>query len=355
MSEDEQEILLESVVQALRGHGLAVTVHNRAGDARKEAAVPRLGIGKGGNDHDYRALVERRLTPESLGAVLAQLRHAIGVGEPSPLLLTTYVTPQLAHQLREHEQPFVDSAGNAYLEGSGLFVFVSGRKLHAKQLAERARNRFPGTRLKVLFALICDPQLAASPYRKIAAAADVALGALPAVVADLRQHGALRVTGRQRCLAASKRLLDEWAQGYALGLRGKTLSERYLAQHFDDWRAWQLKPAHARWGGEAAAIQLLGELTPHGLLPSVLTLYGDKLPARLLADQGIEAAGPAAYERLLELRKPFWGASLIAAEDAATVPLPLVYADLLATGKPHCLEAAELIYRTRLVDRFPAG
>jgi hypothetical protein len=353
MSEDEQEALLESVVQALRGHGLEVTVHNRDGDARTVAAGTRLGIGKGGNDHDYTALVERRLTPESLGAVLARLRRAIGVGEPSPLLLTTYVTPQLAHQLREHEQPFADSAGNSYLEGSGLFVFVSGRKWHAKQVAQRASDRFPGTRLKVLFALICDPQLAASPYRRIAAAADVALGALPAVVADLRQHGALRVTGRQRCLAGSKRLLDDWALGYALGLRGKTLSERYLAQRFDDWREWQLNPAHTRWGGEAAATLLLRELTPHGLLPSVLTLYGDKLPARLYSEQGIEAAGPAAYERLVELRKPFWGASLTAAEEVATVPLPLVYGDLLATGNPHCLEAAELIYRTRLVDRFP--
>jgi hypothetical protein len=51
--------------------------------------------------------IERRLTPESLGAVLAQTAPARSTSrEPSPLLLTTYVTPQLAHQLREHEQPF---------------------------------------------------------------------------------------------------------------------------------------------------------------------------------------------------------------------------------------------------------
>ncbi|MBO3704176.1 MAG: hypothetical protein J5W83_16850 [Candidatus Accumulibacter sp.] len=140
----------------------------------------------------------------------------------------------------------------------------------------------------------------------------------------------------------------------ALGLRGKTLSDRYLARHFDDWRAWSLNPAHARWGGEAAAALLLGELMPNGRTPGVLTLYGDKLPARLLAEQGIEAAGPAAYEHLVELRKPFWGASLLAGDEAAaTVPLALTYADLLATGNARCIEAAEMIYNMRLAGRFP--
>jgi len=353
MSELEEITLFERVLEALRGHGLAVHVHDEPGILVDRRAGTWLGISRDGNKLDYAAQLKRRLTPATLGAVVAQLQQPVEVCGPGTLLLTDYVSPPLADQLREREQQFADSAGNAYLEGGGLFVFVSRSKRPTKQRALRASGGFTSTRLKVLFALICDPGLADAPYRKIAAAADVALGAMPAVVADLRQHGALRVTGRQRSLAASKRLLDEWALGYALGLRGKTLSERYLAQRFDDWREWQLNPAHTRWGGEAAATLLLRELTPHGLIPSVLTLYGDKLPARLLSEQGIEAAGPAAYERLVELRKPFWGASLTAAEEVATVPLPLVYADLLATGNPHCLEAAELIYRTRLVDRFP--
>lgn len=353
MSEYEQETLLDTVVQALRGHGLTVEVHSPAGDERQGSATC-LTISKGRSGHDFMALVKGRLTPESLGAVLAQLRHASGGGRPSPLLLTPCVTAALADRLREQGQPFADGAGNAYLEGGGLFVFVSGRKLRSRDFAARASRRFPIARLKVLFALLCDPQLAAAPYRSIAAAADVALGSLPAVVADLQQHGALVVTGKQRCLVASKRLLDEWAQGYALGLRGKTLSDRYLARHFDDWRAWSLNPAHARWGGEAAAALLLGELMPNGRTPGVLTLYGDKLPARLLAEQGIEVAGPAAYEHLVELRKPFWGASLLAGDEAAaTVPLALTYADLLATGNARCIEAAEMIYNMRLAGRFP--
>ncbi|MCP5228330.1 type IV toxin-antitoxin system AbiEi family antitoxin [Accumulibacter sp.] len=355
MSEQEQITLLERVVQALQGHGLTVRMRNEAsGRGAEKRPGTWLGLGKDSAAVDYAAQVKGRLTPGTLGAVVAQLRHPVDAGGPVPLLLADYVSPPLASQLREYGQQFADSAGNAYLEGRGLFVFVSGRKLHPKQRELRASTSFSTTRLKVLFALICDPELAGAPYRKIAAAADVALGAMPAVVADLRQHGSLIVTDKQRCLDASKRVLDEWAQAYALGLRGKTLSERYRAEHFDSWRDWQLNPAHTRWGGEAAANLLLGGLLLNGLAPSVLTLYGDKLPARLTEKQGLEVASPAAYEHLVELRKPFWGPSLMAAaEESATVPAELVYADLLATGNARCIEAAELLYRSRLIDRFP--
>lgn len=354
MSEEDERILLERVVQALRGHGLTVSVRTQGSFPAGNRQAVWLSVGKHVDVADYAAQFRRRLTPATLGAVVAQLRRPIDVREPSPLLLSDYVTPQLAEQLREQGQQFVDTAGNAYLDGRALFVFVSGRKLHPKQLALRASSGFSSTRLKVLFALICAPELAAAPYRQIAAAADVALGALPAVVADLRQQGALLVNGKQRSLVSSKQLLDEWAQGYALGLRGKTLSERYLAQNYDGWRSWQLNPAHTRWGGEAAAL-LLGEASgsPGQRAPGVLTLYGDKLSARLLAEQGLEVAGPAAYERLVELRKPFWGQSLTDADDSVTVPPALVYADLLATGNVDCIDAAELIYHTLLVKRFP--
>lgn len=353
MSDEEQNTLLESVAQALRGHGLTVSVQGEPeGDALRRPAA-RLHLGKDGNRLDYVAALQRRLTTSSLGAVLTQLRHSVDLGEPPPLLVTDYVTMPLADQLREQQQQFADTAGNAYLEAGGFFVFVSGRKLHPKQRALRASSGFSATRLKVLFALICDPDLAEAPHRAIAAAAGIALGAMPAVIADLQQHGALIVSDQRWRLNTSKRLLDEWAQAYALGLRGKMLTARYLTPQFDDWREWRLNPAHTRWGGEAAATLLVGALSPHQLTPGVLTLYGEKMPARLIDQQHLEAASPAAYEHLVELRKPFWGESLDADEPAATVQPALIYADLLATGSAHCIEMAELIYNAHLVGRFP--
>ena len=349
MSVQDQTTVLDLAVRALRGHGLVVSAEPAAAGGRgRWTAASCLHVSRDACRIDFAAEVTRRVTPSSLAALIAQLRHPADAGEPRSLLITEYVSSPLASQLRAQAQPFADTAGNAYLEGGGLFLYVSGRKLDHKQMALRASKGFPATRLKVLFALICEPELAAAPYRTIAAAADIALGSMPAVLADLQQDAALIVRDKRRCLNASKRLLDGWAHAYALGLRGKTLVDRYRAENFAGWRDWRLNPAHARWGGEPAAHLLGCELQP-----GVLTIYGEKLPARLLAEQKLAPATPAVYVQLLELRKPFWGESLAGDGSSATVPPALVYADLLATGNAQCIEAAENLYETRLAGHFP--
>jgi len=84
----------------------------------------------------------------------------------------------------QHQQ-FVDTAGNAYLEGTGWLIWVVGRKPDPIPHPHPGRTSTP-TGLKVLFVLLRDPTLATRPYREIAVAAGVALGAIPAVAADLR-------------------------------------------------------------------------------------------------------------------------------------------------------------------------
>lgn len=349
MNAEEGHTLLERAVEALRQHSLTVSLRDEA-VASPEARSPAawLRVSRGRCAVDYAAEVKGRLVPSALGALVTQLRHPGDAGKPPPLLITDCVTPPLAQQLRALDQQFADTAGNAYLDADGLFVFVSGCKLDQKQIALRASKGFPITRLKVLFALICHPELAAAPYRAIAAAAGVALGALPTVFADLQRDGSLIITDKVRRLAAGKRLLDEWAQAYALALRGKTLIGRYRTEHFSGWPKWYLNPAHARWGGEPGAVLLACDLQP-----SVLTLYGEKLPARLLAHEHLTVAPAVAYEHLVELRKPFWGPSLPMPGRADVVPAALIYADLLATGHRRCLEAAQTIYDVHLARTFP--
>ena len=133
-------------------------------------------------------------------------------------------------------------------------------------------------------------------------------------------------------------------------LRGKTLSERFLAPTFAAWQDWCLGSLRLRWGGEAAAVRLGCHEQP-----ALLTLYGEKLSSRLLANQQLLPAGPVAYERLIELRRPFWGKSLRVEGPLDTVAPALVYADLLATGNPRCLDAAQMIYHTRLERLFPGA
>lgn len=341
--------LIERANAALQAMGLAVHVTRPPRGAAGVRADAWLRVGTGGRHADYVVEAKRAVTPATLGAAAAQLREqAERAGRPA-LLVADYLTPQVAQQLRAQGVQFADAAGNAYLEAPGMLVYVQGCKPAARPATRRA-DALGTAGIKVLFALLCEPPLANAPQRAIAAAAGVALGAVPGVVADLQRTGHLLVAKRTRRLNPTKRLLDTWAHDYAGRLRAKTLIQAYTAPAIGTWRDWKIDPRQVRWGGEPAGALLVGHLRP-----GILTLYADKLPARLIVEQRMTAAVGRPTEIGVEQRKPFWGATLLAAQPLqATVPVPLVYADLLATGDARCLETAQMIYDAYLARLFPA-
>jgi hypothetical protein len=350
MNELPKTDLIDRAATALEPLGLALQKMKQPRGAPTFPAAAWVRVARGREHIDYLAEARRTVTPATLGAMMMQLRQLAGTAGRPVLLVTDYLTPQVAEALRNQQQPFADAAGNAYLEGPGLLVYVTGRKLNKGKAAPRRNRTFATAGLKVLFALLCDPALADAPYRTIAAAAGVALGAVPPVLADLRQAGHLHVTDKARRLLATRRLLDEWALAYAHNLRGKMLLKTYVAPNYGTWPEWKLDPQHARWGGEPAA-----NLLVRYLRPGVLTIYADKLPPRLIVEQRLQLAGPLAENNLLELRRPFWGQALRVEGRPDTVPPVLVYADLLATGDGRCIETAQMIYDHDLARLLPAA
>ena len=335
---DAPELLIERATAELKQLGL---------DVSKVDAW--LRVGNGGQPVDYAIEVKRRLTPATHGAAIMQLQHAAAATGHPTLLITEHLTPPLASMLREQKQQFADAAGNVYLEAPGLLVYVTGRKPPLGAVAPHAGKGHTMTGLKVTFALLCDPELADAPQRSIAAAAGVALGAMPGVMADLQQTGHLLVLAKRRRLNATKRLLDEWALAYARRLRAKTLQATYTVKDFDTWQQWQLD-APALWGGEPGA-----NLLVQYLKPGVLTIYAEKLLPIFQAQHQMRKVRPMdADGRVLEWRKPFWGTMPAAARPDAVHPV-LVYADLLATGDARCIETAQLVYDEHLARLLPAA
>lgn len=342
--------LIDRATAALQNLGLKVLALKppRGADARHVDGWLRIGKGKENTD-DYLVQAKRAVTPGTLGGIVAQLRYLAAGGDRPALLVTDYLTPPVAEKLRAHGQQFADAAGNAYLEAPGLLVYVIGRKPQERAGA-KAGQAFTINGLKILFALICDPALAQAPQRAIAAAAGVALGAVPGVLADLQAVGHLLVAGKNRKLNATKRLLDEWAVAYARRLRPKTLHAIYNTPNFNGWKDWQFAPGAVLWGGEPAAYLLVRHLKP-----GVLTLYAAKLPPRLIVEERLVRTGQLLPPNFVEVRKPFWGKTLHAEALPETVPPALVYADLLATGEGRCIETAQMVYDGYLARLLPAA
>src|SRR5574340_2768 len=197
--------ILDRTIEVLRDLGLTATLRRMPRAARDAGAHAWLRIGKDRQGVDYVVQLERAVTPATFGAAVAQFRQLAAAGR-TPLLVTEHVTRPVAERLRALDQQFADPAGNAVLAGPGFLVFVAGCKPEAGAAPQRPARAFTTAGLKVQFALICDPGLAAAPQRAIAAAAGVALGAVPAVLADLQQHAGLLVAGRNRRLNATRRL-----------------------------------------------------------------------------------------------------------------------------------------------------
>lgn len=338
------DLLLSKALEALRRHGLKARIvpHAPRVDRTRPDAVVKIGRGTAGKL--YAAEVKRNVHVATIGAF--RLRHA-GTKQP-PLLVADYVTPAIAEQLRANDIPFVDTVGNAYLKQPGLLIWVKGNRREApggaidlrKQQAVRA---FEPAGLRVLFAFLCHPPLVDRPFREIADKADVAHGTVGEVMAELPHRGYVYdfgKTGGGRKLRNVEDLLVKWAEAYARKLKPKLFIGRYAARMPDWWRDVDPTKYGMTFGAEPAAARI----TRH-LKPAIITLYGDRAEPRLLLDHALRT-DPGGD---VEIDRRFWRFETDE-ERRGLAPLPLIYADLLATGDPRCIETAGLIR-----ERYLAG
>ena len=326
--------LLETAIA--RARGLGITIEPEALQPKPTGchADALVHIGRGRTARTYAAVIKKGLRPATLGATLHQLER---LDQPA-LLVADHVTPPMAETLKAHGVAFLDAAGNAYVNQPPVLVWVKGERPQHHQPAARDTGRaFQPGGLKVVFALLCHPEWAARPYRDIARHAGVAHGTVGGVMADLQQLRFIAEVDGTRRLMQPERLLRQWAEGFVRTLRPKLLLGRYGADPGRKWEDLTPRDYGVLIGGELAAAKLT-----RNLRPGTITLYGDKVPARLLLEFRLRPDG----DGTVELVKRFWA---FEPDDEELVPLPLIYADLLITGDARCLETADLVYE-RILD-----
>lgn len=340
-----EHLLLDTAIGAARELGIVVQIVQQETQLARADADAMVRIKYGGQEALYAVEVRRALRPATLGAALLQLER---LGQQA-MLVTDYVTPELADELKARRIAFLDTAGNAYFEQPALLIWVKGQKPAAKLATPTVGRAFQPTGLQVLFALLCNPQAVNRPYRELATMAGVAHGTVGWVIPDLQQLGYVHdLKGKRgtRRLFEHERLLDQWADTYARVLRPRTLLGRYYVPTLEGWKDWPLAEHGALWGGEPAAAMLTDYLRP-----GVLTIYAEKLPGLLAARQKFMKDPAPGHTAVVEVRKRFWNFPGDPHHDNLVPPL-LVYADLLATGDARCIETAKMIYEAYVARPF---
>ena len=306
-----------------------------AGRGRLAGAIVAIEMGR--RQHRFGAEVKTVDRFETPAAVKAR-----DLREP-PLLVAPYITREVAERCRQLHLPFIDTAGNAYLAGTGLLVYVVGQARPAELRHHQFRALNPAG-LRIVFALLCHPELVRTNYREIAARACVALGTVGPVLKDLEARRFLRFqTGRGRKLLDPERMLEEGATYYPTTLRPKLNPRRFRADP-DRLQRTDLKPQNAFWGGEPAAERLTRYLKP-----VQFTIYTREPLPKLIAAGRMRAQ----EDGNVEILEKFW--DFAAHKDIAdVVPPVLAYADLLATHDGRNVEAARMIYEQRIAPALRA-
>jgi hypothetical protein len=260
------------------------------------------------------------------------------------ILVTRYVPPNWADELRELNIQFMDMAGNAFINAPTLYVFIKGNKLDKAQRPEPPGRAFRRAGLQVIFAMLCEPGLEKLPFREIAKITQVALGTVGTIMGDLRNLGYLLDMGaRGRRLTKKEKLLERWLTAYPEQLRHKQVLGRYrIGDRNQLWNVDNIKLLdHAYWGGEVAAAKMTQYLKA-----KIATIYVAGPPEKLIIKNRMQKDPHGD----IEIIKTFWddqGLPPQGHEDM--VPPLLVYADLLTTGDPRNIETAKLIYEQNIV------
>lgn len=348
--------LLERAIDALyqqtglqlRVHATNVGIHDRRVDAIID--VERYETLR------FAVAVKKWIQNTTLGAMLEQVQGLPGKG----MLVADYVNPNMADKMREIDIPFIDAVGNAYINEKPLYVFIKGNKEEKIAGVKQGGRAFTPTGIKVIHALLTNPELVNAPYRDIKDIAGVAIGTIGWIFYDLKEAGFMvELNNKRRKLENKKKLLDRWVEAYLEKLRPKQLVGRFTTDNENWWKNVDLTVYGAKWGGETAAAAMTEYLKAEKFTIYLPKKGGEELfrDARFRKDEFGEIAVYRAFwnenkkhnkelENLNEYEN--WGDWGGWNEQMNLVDPLIVYADLLATADARNIETAKIIYGDKL-------
>lgn len=261
--------------------------------------------------------------------------------EHGPLLvIAENIFPDLKNQLRQHVIGYIDAAGNAFIKTKNHFVFIEGKKKTADKAALKNKV-FTKTGTKVIFQFLANPGLINATYREIAEQADVALDTVYKVIHGLKEQQFLLLLDKQKMkLTNTRSLLERWMITYEEKLKPGLFIGRFHFLKEEDrvnWKKLPLKERETLWGGEPA-----GGLITNYLKPAEFTIYTTETKEKLIKKYKLI---PDQNGNIRVYRK-FWKSRTEI--NSITAPALLVYADLVNSGNPRCIETAKKIYEKEL-------
>lgn len=176
-------------------------------------------------DHHYYIKVVPKLTPTLADLVIHQIKTSPAPQNSNPLLISHFISPQMAALLKQKKIEYADCAGNLYLNQMPLYIEIGGQKHPPKPPG--ADRLFRPAGLKLIYLLLHNSKAINATYRALADDAGIALGAIGDLFSELEKRGNLTTDEQgKRRLYAIEELLQRWQLGYLETLRPKLFLQR---------------------------------------------------------------------------------------------------------------------------------
>lgn len=260
------------------------------------------------------------------------------------IVIAEHIYPAQKKILKDNGISYLDTAGNIYLEDKNHLIWLEGNKQTEEE--KPASNRaFTKAGLRTLFYFLLNEETLNLPYRMLAQATGGALGNMKYIIEGLTDAGfILQVGPKRKVLQNKKALLARWITGYEEILKPALHMGNFNFWNEDEHQHWDtliIENDKTVWGGEAAAA-----LFTNYLNPAYLTVYTENEKAQMLLNWKLipDKNGQ------LKMYEKFW--IDVDWDHKKLAPPLLVYADLITTNDPRCIETAMIIYDKFLKDEF---
>lgn len=274
------------------------------------------------------------------GFILNQLEELKNNSDRPVVLIAEYISKKAKQELKERGINYIDVAGNAFIKHKDLAIFVEGQKTTKKDNTNQSRA-FQETGLKIIFHLLNNPKNLQDSYRRIAEQANVSIGSVSNVMAELEALNYLLKTNEKRVLKNKTELLERWVVDFNATLRPRILRKRMRfidQEHLRNWRTIDLHSENGfiLWGGEPG-----GAILTDSLRPEQFTVFTD-LDLSFVANK---LRLVPSEEGTVEVLQKFWNNDL---NNNQVAPALLVYADLMNSGYGRNIETAKKILANEL-------
>jgi hypothetical protein len=259
---------------------------------------------------------------------LPELIHSIG-DRPS-LLVTEFIPPESADDLRSLGINYLDAGGNIFIQEGDIFIGLSRQSHFPKQ--KPFTSAFDKSGVRLIFHLLIAPALLNETYRHISQKSGISLGAVSNFLKDLSERQFIIQDEKQkRHLVNSAKLLQQWIPAFQNKLKKKLFIGSYRPLNPNKEIIIQKGDY---FSGEYAA-EKLGLSLKH----QIITVYSENDPKEfIMKNRLIPHAGGS-----VELFQVFWNTEMAATEEGLC-PIPLIYADLILSEESRNAEAAGELY-----------